>query len=526
MLQNNPKKRSLMRNVLVYFVFSLIIIAGSSFIFSPDDDLEKKWQKVKKFEKEGLPRSAMEVVDEIYGLAKLQENQPQVLKAMIYKVSLEGSFEEDHLLKAIARFQKELSSASPPEKQILHSLIAEMYWWFYQANRWQISARGTVVGYDNDDIKTWDAQKLNREIKKHYLLSLEERSLTGEIPLKKFEVILTNTEKESYQLWPTLYDLLANRALTYLSGQEALFYDFAPGAKFNNKAYLAPSGKFIQLQINPEANKATVLELYQHLLKLHGDKGNEEAFVDLDLRRLQYVFNNSNQKESDEQAYIEALEDLLGKYEDNKLFVKISEALARQYVSSAGRYNPDFSDDHRYDLVTAEKICEAAIEKYPVGKLANGCRSILSDIREKKNSLQIESVVLPEKPYLAKVSFKNVTKLYFKAVALDPIQYFKNNQRFIRDTVSKYLSKPAVLEWDADLPDTEDHQMHSGELIFPELGPGYYLIFAAGDDQFSESQNTVWQVLRVSELAYLTKGNTQNGTLEIFVREQGIRSCC
>ena len=509
-----------MRNVLLYLVFSLIIIAGSSFIFSSDNDLDKKWQQVKKFEKEGLPRSAMEVVDEIYGLAKLQDNQPQVLKAMIYKVSLQSRFEEDHLLKAISSFQNELVSASTPEKQILHSLIAEMYLWYYQANRWQINARGTVVGYNNDDIKTWDAQKLTAEIKKHYLLSLEERSSLGDISLDKFEVILTNTEQESYQLWPTLYDLLANRALIYLSGHEAVFYDFGPTAKFNTADYLAPSGKFTQLQINPEDNKAVVLQLYQHLLQLHADQGNEEAFVDLDLRRLQYVFNNSNQKETDEQAYIKALEDLLEKYDDNRLFVKVSEALARQYLRSAARYNPKFSDDHRYDLITAEKICEAAIAKYPIGKLANGCKTILSKIREQQQTLQLESVALPDEPYLAKVKFKNITKLYFKAVAVDPINYFRNKQWFIKDTISDYLSKPAVTSWDAGLPDTEDHQMHSGELIFPRLNPGYYFIFASTDADFRANQNTTWQMLRVSELAFLSKGNTQDGSLEVFVRDR------
>ena len=175
-----------MRNVLAYFVFCLLLVAGSSFMFNPDDDLEKKWKQVKKFENDGLPRSAIDMVDEIYGLAKLQDNQPQVIKAMLYKVSLQSRFEEDHVIKAIDYFKKELASAASPEKQIINSLLAEMYQWYYQANRWKINERGTVIGYDNDDIKSWDAQKLNKEIRAHYIASLEDRVMLSGISLNKF----------------------------------------------------------------------------------------------------------------------------------------------------------------------------------------------------------------------------------------------------------------------------------------------------------------------------------------------------
>ena len=71
-------------------------------------DYEKQWGQVIKFEKEGLPKSALILVSQIYQQAKSHGNKPQVLKALIYQASLKSQFEEDNLLKTIQDFEKEL----------------------------------------------------------------------------------------------------------------------------------------------------------------------------------------------------------------------------------------------------------------------------------------------------------------------------------------------------------------------------------------------------------------------------------
>jgi hypothetical protein len=55
----------------------------------------------------------------------------------------------------------------------LHSILAEAYWQYYQANRWIILERTETVNFVLDDIRTWDLKKIFGQIIKHYEISLE-----------------------------------------------------------------------------------------------------------------------------------------------------------------------------------------------------------------------------------------------------------------------------------------------------------------------------------------------------------------
>ena len=133
---------------------------------------------------------------------------------MLYKMSLQGDFEEDHLEKAMQQTMTALQTAQTPEKEIMHSLLAQLIQQYYNQNKWNILQRTAINDQVSEDIQTWDAMQFEQAIRTHYLLSLEHRKQLEALPLKDFQAIIT---KYDTNFWPTMYDLLANRALLFFT---------------------------------------------------------------------------------------------------------------------------------------------------------------------------------------------------------------------------------------------------------------------------------------------------------------------
>ena len=68
-------------------VFIIFLLSGV-FINSKIEDYNKSWSKVEKFVEDGLPKSALKLVDDIYKTAKSEGNSPQLAKSLIYRISL------------------------------------------------------------------------------------------------------------------------------------------------------------------------------------------------------------------------------------------------------------------------------------------------------------------------------------------------------------------------------------------------------------------------------------------------------
>ncbi len=514
-----------MKKILVYFIFSLIIVSISGFLLAPQEkDYEKSWQEVEAYVKKGLPKSALKIVDEVYKSAKTESNQPQVLKALIYRVSLQSRFEEDHLVKAIQTFESELKTSDQPETQILHSLVAEMYSWYYNKNRWQINDRSTVYGMEEEDIQTWDAVKLNKMIKDHYLASLENQNTLEEIALNKFSLILQNTDKDNFALWPTLYDLLGNRALNYFTSGDAGLADIGSYSSMHDINLFLPVRDFVKLdigQVDTTSNEYVILSLYQHLLKVHLDQKNTKALVDLDLRRLQFVNNNTSESEEKEEAYIEALTTLKDDFRSDQVYVKITVPLARAYQNKGSKYDPLKGDKYRWELNTALAICNEAIELFPNAKEAPVCKNIRAEIERQAVNLKLATAELPAAPFLGYLEFRNITKLYFKVVQLDPDEILQPNTRSNqKERIQKLLKKDALNSWVQDLPNTEDHQQHATEIKIPALSAGYYMFFASGTPGFTDESVVVYEPIWITNLSYLAKNNDVDGTLDLYVLDR------
>ena len=176
-MNSSTSKKWIMKTPLLVLTLSLILqsaCAQNKTAPMTQYDYEKAWKEAKEFENKGLPESALKVVNTIYDEAKKQQNAGQLVKAVIHQLKFTDYKEENAFIKNLTRLKEEASTATFPVKPVLHSMLGEMYWQYYQNNRHRFQERSETVSTPNDDIETWSLEKIVSETFEQYKLSLQD----------------------------------------------------------------------------------------------------------------------------------------------------------------------------------------------------------------------------------------------------------------------------------------------------------------------------------------------------------------
>ncbi|HFB61412.1 MAG TPA: hypothetical protein ENJ69_00335, partial [Bacteroidetes bacterium] len=313
---------------LITFALFLFLVSWQS--GPTGKNYDALWKKVQQYTAKDLPRSALKTVQMIYNKAKTEGNEPQVIKSLLFRISLQSKYQEDYRLKSIRLFEKERQSATGVEKPLLSSLLAQLYEGYFDAHRYEILNR--MAAAHDTSLQTLGSEQWQKKIREAYLASVALPAETGTIPLKDFSAILQSADTVSYAVWPTLYDLLAHRAIRYFSSHTATFWKRGTGV-VHDTSLLAPASEFIKYRFpaGDTIPEITVLRLFQHLLRLHRQHHQEAAFVDADMRRLDYVMQNLPQTPTNRLAYSHALERLLKQFSGKAVAVPVACKLASVY---------------------------------------------------------------------------------------------------------------------------------------------------------------------------------------------------
>jgi len=164
---------------------------------------ENAWIKIDSMIGVGLSQSALAEVMKIYIAAKAENNAPQFVKAIMYKMKLQNNYQEDSYENSIKDLKSEITTAAFPIKPILHSVLAEMYWRYYSINRWKWSQRTETVNFKEDDMQTWDLKKLVKEVIYNYVMSLKDVDNLKKTNLGIYDNILVK-DTSTRNLRPTL----------------------------------------------------------------------------------------------------------------------------------------------------------------------------------------------------------------------------------------------------------------------------------------------------------------------------------
>jgi len=490
-----------------------LLIALSLLPFLParaqtsDTTFKKEWIEIDTLIiNQNLPKTALEKVNALYKKANAKQLEVQLIKCLIYRISLEQRVADKKNTHAITVLENEIGrTTNEAAKSILYSLLASRYLDLYNQNRYIIFRRSKTANFKKEDVETWDADDYGNAISSNFAKSLANAKLLQQAKLVAYDAIIL--QGNARKLRPTLYDLLAHEALAYFKSGEYYLTKPAYAFELNDINALAPAKTFLQTTFTTKDSTSHLLkslELFKALIQFHWNDEDKNALIDIDLERIKWVYTNLTNENKEEQ-YKLALEPI-AQYS----YSRASQAhflLAEQEANNAKKYAPFGDTANRFADLAALKIIDNALVKYKVADegIIN-MKRLKNDILSQLIAIQTEKVNIPNKPFRALVSYKNVDTLFARLIKVD-----KSNDSIYNTwgvLTLEHLTKQKILKsFVQPLPQTNDHQTHAVEIKIDALPVGEYVLLTSSGKGFIDTLNKLsYQTIYVSNISYIKNG--------------------
>ncbi|MBD2714627.1 hypothetical protein KBK19_06235 [Microvirga sp. STR05] len=513
----------------------MLFTAGSSQPTPPSNGGSRAnaatWKKIDQLLNKDQTTSAAKLLEPLYLQARQRQDAPEYLRALLYKLQLLEAKEEESDVKAIALVEADLKTAQFPARPVLHSLLAQLYANYYDQHRYQLYDRTTQAAPDSadasrTDIRTWDAARLGSAVVSHYRASLadEPRKLL-QLKLSALGYAVTGGDTEGRALRPTLYDLLAHRAIDGLGNDE--YYVTKPAEQFGlrDATLFGPATDFARLALAAVESDSLngrfhALQVLQQLTRFRlADAGNTAALADVDLKRLRFVHQHAELPNKDE-VYRAAL-------------ARAAEAYKALPVSSQFLYEQAASMQEA-DAVKARELALEAEKRFPKSQGALQAKALRLSIERVEVGFTTEETVLPGQPWLLKLQVRNVARLYAKAYRVSNAYNVRlsepgsvedaRNYSFQKTFARALASKPAAA-WTLDVPAPADYKSHSVQHAGPALPLGHYIIVVSTTDENPTKERTgvttARSFLDVSELSQVRRNSADGTSLLVLHRQSG-----
>jgi uncharacterized protein YfaS (alpha-2-macroglobulin family) len=473
--------------------------------------------------------SAEKIINEIYDEARREQNVPQFIRAVIYRLRTKYYREEEAHVKSIAETEALLQTAAFPAKNILHSIAAELYRQYCGENRWTFRNRTAQAASDDTglppdgDIRTLDLRQLVNRCMAHYAASLEMPRELQEIPIGAYSAMLEKAVgSERYR--PTLFDFLAFRAVEFYRTDEAGLAQPADRFVVDRAEYFLPAAAFVQL---PLATADTLsfsrrsLLLLQKIMAFHLADTVPDALTDADLQRLDFVHRQCVLPGRDS-LYLSALQALEAKLSGAPCSAEAAYRTAALYSRQGDAYDPFTSAGMQWKKKEAIAVIDRAVAQFPGSPGAAGCLALKNDILHAGLTIETDRAVVPGKPFLAGVTYRNVPKIHVKIVPLDFKKELAERYESSDHRLAAYAAMEAACTAAFELPDDGDYQQHVTELALPALKEGYYALLASADGHFSQKATLLTETkIWATNIGYAKANDNGQAVVQVFDRTTG-----
>ena len=481
-------------------------------------DYADDWKIVDSLERQGLYKSALEKTEEIQAKAARDKNSPQVIKALLYRGKYVTQLEEDGFVKAVQLFEKEEKTAVLPEKAVLQSILGQLYATYLSNQGWRIQERTPIPDGEGGDILTWSAAQIEKRAIALYSASVTPTGILKDTPVESFRDILSAAQGDTVAgqpLRPTLFDLLAHRALAHFANERSWLTEPAYAFSLSQPEAFAPAADFVKVNFESKdttSGKWLAIRLFQKVLATHIGGQAASASIDADLSRLQFAKNNSTLENKDA-LYLNALEVLHKTHYDHPSDAEIVHRIAQHLYG--------LDTDKGKNAQRAVSELEDAIRRHPNTYGAQLCQQLLDQIRTKSLTINVENVYLPEKPGLVQVQFRNLNKVFVKIVKASFEQGFWNNVPYDKQ-LPTLLALPQVQRRDWDIKDPGDYQSHTTEISTDALPLGFYYLLASENADFDHKKGPVsYAAFSVSNLAPVPYREENQSNFVLVHRQSG-----
>ena len=484
-------------------------------------DYLAQWAEIDSLEAAGLPQSALQKVEALYQRAKADNNQPQVIKTLMYRGKFAVMLEDDGLIKAIQLFESEEKTAAQPDKAILQSMLGQVYSTYLHNQYWRISDRTPIPDGEGGDILTWSADQIERKALEWYGLSVSDEAALRAIPIdfiKDISLPGLNDSVGTAPLRPTVYDFLAHRALDHYTNERS--YLTQPAYKFylDNEAAFAPAETFVNAKFptrDSTSGKWLAVKLYQRVTSALLNGKNEATLIDAELMRLEFAYNNAV-VEGKDQLYENALMALHKKYynhpSDPEIVLKHAQQLRNKSLPAEGP---------RENLRQAVTELKDAVQRHPNSFGAPHCQRMIQEIESTFVRAGVEEANLPDQPVLIKVDYKNLSKVWVKVVSIPAFADWKENVDW-NARIEKLNTIRPVQQRTWALANPGDYYEHQTELSLSALPIGRYVVLVSENEGFNDKKGYVaYTEFSVTKLAPLAIRDGNAGKFIVVNRATG-----
>lgn len=484
-------------------------------------DYDSKWNEIEKQEKKGLSKSLLNSVDEIYLQSKKDKNAQQLIRALFYqsRIAMETSDDDDNDIEIVRKFEKEINDSKGVEKAILQSILAEMFADYYNSNQWDINDRTNTEETSGTDFRFWTENIFRQKITELYLSSIENSKILKDQPISNWDYLLEK-EKETQDFRPTLYDLLAHRAIDFFQTEKQYFY----GSNYDEET--------------EQKKKENIILILKDLILAHQSKNPAAAgYNSLELL-------NFTKKSLTDEDYKNQLLGLSEQYGHNSFTPYLLLEVAKFYKNEVSRTEPE-------DFKTKKELTEKSfsyldriLNDFPKSAVADAAKLTKKSLLSADYSLRTEGFVSPGQYIPVRISHRNLDKIYFRILKYDPLKNeVLSDFRYVADKdKQKNLNRifstfPQQSEFEIDLKSFDDYQLHSTIAKIDPLKSGIYLIMTSNRQDFkyeTDVSEMRYQILNVTDFVIAFRNdmllltNRESGkpvagkTVEVYEKQSGV----
>lgn len=496
-----------MKPFIFYLVWSMFALVAALRAASR----EAEWKKVEKLVGDENHQSAMELLKRVEAAARDDRAWPEAVKAMASRIQLEAIIKQDDPALKLKRLEAALVKAPAEMKPLLEAVQAAFYHHYFEEHRWEIMGRTKTADGAGADITTWDLSRLLAEVDTRFQKALGNAAALKKSPVSQWNGLLEAGDlPDSYQ--PTLYDFIARQALAhYTSAEQA-----AVEVKAENAFEFADSSPALGsmedfLAWKPAGGsqpKQRVIQLYQSLLSFHKDDGDPGARVLLNIERLEWAAENATGTGA-QQRKLEQLRALSQQNAAHEISLRARAAVADILIKSK-------------KPAEARALLTEGLAAHEKSRFAPRCRNLLKQIEQKSLTASTEFVWNGAGPEIS-FTCRNLDKVFFRLILVSKMPEPQLLAEIIdhEKQAAKLLRKKPVRAWALDVEPANDFSDHSFRVPAPvDLKPGFYLLAASGNADFSRKKNKVsFAPVLVTPLALVKRGRVEGekDTVDVWV---------
>ena len=397
--------------------------------------------------------------------------------------TLQAENREDNELFSVAEIEKESIASKEPVSSILRSVLAEMYYSYYQQNRWRLYNRTRTDQFNKTDIGEWGVEDFHKKVGELYLQSIKEEKLLQQTKLAPFEAIIIKGNMR--HLRPTPTDLLTHRALNYFENDERDIKKPAYAFEINLASAFDPAADFVTRKFPTKDSLSLqhkALLIYQKLIAFHLKDAKPDALIDADLQRIEFVKDKSTHPDKD-QLYFNAINHIANQYNNTPAAAQAWYLVAAWHEEKANEYKPFGDTTRRYSRIKAKEILERIVQQKDSSEGKINAHNLLNNVLVKSFQFSVEKVNVPGQPFRSLVKYRN-TGMFFKLIKADEDLKKQLENQHDEKYWPAIIGTTAIKSWQQTLPATNDLQEHSTEIKVEGLPAGEYVLAASTDKDF------------------------------------------